>query len=168
MLPLISASNGSIIFWFRFFLAVAAVHRDESPKSLRLWFVSRLMLCNQKRENSRQQHENERLHNAHEYFHKIEGKRQERREPPVHRGHRFQNAFAGIDVPEKPKAQRDRSEQNRDDFKPSDHEKDNDHDHFQKSRRFALWSENVKQESPTPLAWIAQIIQSRKKIAAIA
>src|SRR5438874_2179770 len=120
---------------FRFLLAVVAVHHDRSPKSLDLWFVSRLMLCNQKREDGRQQHKNERLHNAHEYFHEIEGKRQERRKPRVHGRHRLQNAFPRVNISKKPEAKRNRPEQNGNNFEPAYHEENDNHDYLQKNYR---------------------------------
>src|SRR4029079_4308495 len=47
----------------------------------------------------------------------------------------------------KSKAQGDRAEQDRDDFEPSDHEKDHDHNQFQEAGSFAFGPENVHQES---------------------
>src|SRR5207244_11433602 len=90
---------------FRFLLAVVAVHHDRSPKSLDLWFVSRLMLCNQKREDGRQQHKNERLHNAHAYFHEIEGNRQERRKPRVPGRQPRRPAFPGVTTSKTPEGE---------------------------------------------------------------
>ena len=61
--------------------------------------------------------------------------------------HRFENAFARVNVPEKTKAERNRPEQNRDDFQPTDQKEDDDHEYLQEAGRFAFRSEQVQQES---------------------
>src|SRR6266436_9696893 len=104
MLPPSSASIGSIIFLLVGF-AVSSRDRRKSVRVLR----SLLVFCNQHCENRSQQHENERLHKSYEHLEEIERNRQDRRQPWIHRGHRFENAFAGINISEQSKTERDRS-----------------------------------------------------------
>src|SRR5439155_17480483 len=60
---------------------------------------------------------------------------------------RFQNALTGINISKKPEAERNRPEQNGNNFEPAYHEEDDNHDHLQKPGRLTLRAENVKQES---------------------
>src|SRR5437762_3984182 len=118
MLPPSSASIGSIIF------SLALVcDLEKSTRVLR----SLLVFCDQHCKNRCKQHENERLHKSHEYFEEIERNRQDWRQPWDHRGHRLKNAFAGINISEQTKTERNRPKQNRDYFKPANGEKDDDH-----------------------------------------
>src|SRR6266516_4671084 len=104
------------------------------------------MFCNQHCENRSQQHENERLHKSHEHFEEIERNRQDWRQPWDHRGHRLENAFAGINISEQSKTERNRSKYDRDDFEPSDGEKNNDHKDLHDSRCLTLWAKQMFQE----------------------
>src|SRR5438552_588870 len=150
MLPLISASNGSIIFFCLVFFSGnlrRAAAATGLPKFSMLWFVPWLMLRDQKRENRGQQHKNQRLHDPHQYLHEVKRNRNQPGKRGHHGRHRFQNAFACVNVSEKPKAERDRAEQNRNDLEPAYHEKDHDHHNLQKTRRLTFRPEKMKQKS---------------------
>src|SRR6266478_2565893 len=150
MLPLISASNGSIIFFCLVFFSGnlrRAAAATGLPKFSMLWFVPWLMLRDQKRENRGQQHKNQRLHDPHQYLHEIKRNRNQPGKRGHHGRHRFQNAFACVNVSKKPKAERDRAEQNRNDLEPAYHEKDHDHHNLQKTRRLTFRAEKMKQKS---------------------
>src|SRR5947208_5593452 len=101
------------------------------------------MFRNQDRENRRQEHENQRLHKSHQHFQKIKWNRQDRRETWIHGRHRFENAFAGINVPEQSKAKRDWSKQNRDHFKPSHSEENDNHKDLNYSGGLPFGSEQM-------------------------
>ncbi len=88
---------------------------------------------------------------------------------PTAIGHRFEHDLAGIDVAEKPEAQRDRPEENRNDFQPADDEEDEYHQDLQHARRVDPWARrDVMMTPPTPFACSAQTIQQTKKMQAIA
>src|SRR5215813_398401 len=57
-----------------------------------------LVLAHQQGEDRAQEHEDQRLHQAHQNFHEIKRNRQEPPEARDHAGHGFQHGFAGIDV----------------------------------------------------------------------
>src|SRR5437667_627928 len=150
MLPLISASNGSIIFFCLVFFSGnlrRAAAATGLPKFSMLWFAPRFMLRDQKRENRGQQNKNQRLHDPHQHFHKVKRNRNQPGKRRHNVRHRFQHRLARINISKKPETERDRAEQNRNDLEPANHEKDKDHDQFQKTRGFAFRSKNVKQES---------------------
>src|SRR6478736_8741810 len=142
MLPPSSASIGSIIF---FWLVLRSRH-EIAEKSVRV-LRSLLVFCNQHCENRSQQHENERLHKSHEHFEEIERNRQDWRQPRNHRRHRLKNAFAGINISEQSKTERDRSKQNRDYFKPADGEKDDEHQDLYDTGGLTFWAKQMFQES---------------------
>src|SRR6516164_1273415 len=102
MLPPISASIGSIIFFLVGF-AIPSWNRRNSV----CVFRSLLVFCNQHGENGGQQHENERLHESDKHLQKIKRNRQNWRKPRNHRRHRFENAFTGVNISEQSKTQRD-------------------------------------------------------------
>src|SRR5207249_11786871 len=52
-----------------------------------------------------------------------------------------------VNISKKPEAERNRPEQNGNNFEPAYHEENDNHDHLQKTGRLTLWPENVKQES---------------------
>src|SRR6266404_4445235 len=108
---------------------------------------SLLVLCDQHCENRSQKHENERLHKSHEHFEEIEGNWQDRREPWIHGRHCFENAFAGINISEQSKTERDRSKHNRDHFEPANGEKDDDHQDLHDTGRLTFWAKQMFQES---------------------
>src|SRR5207249_10881383 len=112
---------------------------------------SLLVLCDQHGENRSQQHENERLHKSHEHFEEIERNRQDWRQPWDHRGHRLKNAFAGINISEQSKTERNRSKYNRDDFQPTDGKENHDHEDLDNSGRLTLWAEQMLQKSADAL-----------------
>src|ERR1700730_15249352 len=140
MLPLISANNGSIIFFcFWVFVWPASQTYCVPPTEiLMLWLVSRFMLRNQKREDGGQQHKNQRLHDSHEYLHKIKRNRDEPGQRGYHRRHCFQHVLARVNISEKSKAERDRTEQNRHNLEPAHHEKDHDHEQLQNTGGLAF------------------------------
>src|SRR6266481_5105822 len=142
MLPPSSASIGSIIF---FWLVLRSRH-EIAEKSVRV-LRSLLVFCNQHCENRSQQHENERLHKSYEHLEEIERNRQDRRQPWIHRGHRFENAFAGINISKQSKTERDRSKHDRDHFEPANGEKDDDHEDLHDTGRLTFWAKQMFQES---------------------
>src|SRR6266478_9969473 len=103
MLPVISASSGNIIVCFFGWFGDLTL---KSPKFSVRVLRAVVMLRNQHCENRRQKHKDKRLDNADENLHEIKWNRKNRREVRVHRRHRLQNAFTGIDVPKESKAQR--------------------------------------------------------------
>src|SRR6266480_5860897 len=114
-------------------------------------FVSWFVLCDQKGKDSRQEHENERLHDTYKQFHEIE---RNRNQPAEHRDnvrHPLQNTIASINVSEQSKAERDRTEQDRNNFEPSDHEEVHHHYDLQRPGRLAFRAKNVKEESADPV-----------------
>src|SRR6266436_5117827 len=142
MLPPSSASIGSIIF---FWLVLRSRHEivEKSVRVLR----SLLVFCNQHCENRSQQHKNERLYKSHEHFEEIERNRQDWRQPRNHRGHRFENAFAGINISKQSETERDRSKYNGNHFEPADGEKDDDHQDLHDTGRLTFWPKQFFQES---------------------
>src|SRR4051812_24385976 len=106
-----------------------------------------LVFCDQHCKNRSQQHENERLHKSHEHFEEVKRNRQDWRKPWDHRGHRLKNAFASINISEQSKTERDRPKQNRDDFKPSNGEKDNEHQDLYDTGGLTFWAKQMFQEA---------------------
>src|SRR5262245_13354412 len=141
MLPPSSASIGSIIF----FLVGFAIPPRDRRKSMRV-FRSLLVFCNQHCENRSQQHENERLHKSHEHLEEIKRNRQDWRQPRGHRGHCFENAFAGINISEQSKTKRNWSKYNRDHLEPADGEKNDNHEDLDNSGCLTFWAKQFFQE----------------------
>src|SRR5579864_5224799 len=114
--------------------------------------VTLIVLRNQHRKYRGQQHKHDRLHNSDKQFHKIKWNWQQPREPLVHRRHRFENAFARVNVSEQSKTERDRAEQNRNNFQPTDHEENNRHQNPNDAGGFAFWSKQVLQKTADTLS----------------
>src|SRR6059058_4270163 len=127
------------------YLVLGSRH-EIAEKSVRM-LRSLLVLCDQHCENRSQQHENERLHKSHEHFEEIEGNWQDWRQQWDHRGHRFENAFAGINISKQSKTERDRSKHDRDHFEPANGEKDDDHEDLHDTGRLTFWAKQMFQES---------------------
>src|SRR6266487_4194247 len=108
---------------------------------------SRSVLRDQKSKNGRQQHEDQRLHNSYEDFQKIKGDRNQPGKQRHHVRHCLQNTFARVNVSKKSKTQRNRSEQDRDNLKPTDQKENPDHEHFENARSLALRPEQMHQKS---------------------
>src|ERR1700674_3301332 len=61
--------------------------------------------------------------------------------------HRFQHDFARVNVSEQSEAERNGPEQNRNDFEPSDDEKDEDHEDLEEAGGFSLRTEKMQDEA---------------------
>src|SRR5262249_37282390 len=142
MLPPSSASIGSIIFFVVSF-AIPSRDRRKSVCLLR----SPLVFCNQHCENRSQQHENERLNKSYKHFEEIKRNRQDRRQPRHHRGHRLENAFAGINISEQSKTERNRSKYDRYHLEPADGKKDDNNEDLDDSGRLTFWAKQLFQEA---------------------
>src|SRR5262245_26252301 len=90
-----------------------------------------LMLANQQRENSRQQHENQRLDQTYQQLQKIKWNRYQPAEARDKPGHGFQHVLTCKNVAVETKTQGDRTEQNGDDLQTTDYEEDHHQEHLQ-------------------------------------
>ncbi len=116
----------------------------------RRWILPRdAVLANQQREHSRQQHEHQRLNQPDEQFQKVEGDLDQPGDV-WHLRHGFEHRFTGEDVAVESKAERDRTEQNRDDLEEPGGKEDDHHEHLQCSRRRSLGREHLLEETHGP------------------
>src|ERR1051326_124288 len=153
-LPVISANTGIRDIYVYLSLLSQRLPRLNTVKppkfSMVGSFVPFLVLANQHGENRRQQHEHERLNDSYEQFHEIKRHRndhaRERFRPRrlfYQIGHRFQHVFAGENISIKPKAEGNRTKENRKHLQKTNRKEDDDEQDLQSSARFSLWCEQM-------------------------
>src|SRR5690349_720455 len=136
--PVISANIGISDIYLPFFAfsAAPAIEHGQAVEILVMrGFVSFFVLTNEHCEHGGQQHEHQRLNKSNEQFHEVKWNWQQPAEMRHQLRHRFQHVFAGENISVETKAQRNRAEENREDFQQANHKKHHDHEHFQRSRR---------------------------------
>src|SRR5215510_2936624 len=95
------------------------------------------MLDEQQRKDRRQEHEDECLNEADQQLHQIERHLYQPADTP-NRGHRLEHSFAGEDISVQPKAQRDRSEHDRNHLEHTGNEEDRDQQQPQRPGALSL------------------------------
>src|ERR1043166_5956953 len=117
---------------------------------MRLAVFTLIVSANQRGKNSRQEHENERLNQANQQFHKIERNRQNRAKDSLGPrrvlhciGKRFEQVFTGENISVKPEAQGNRAKTDRNDFEKADQKENDDHHVLNEPAALTLGAENV-------------------------
>src|SRR6266403_2842817 len=104
-----------------------------------------VMLTDQQREDGGQQREHQRLHQTNQQFQKVKGNLYERADVG-NAGHRVQHRFPGEDVAVETKTERDRPEQDRDDFQATGGEEHDEHEYLQSARALTFRRKQLLEE----------------------